>query len=348
MEYRRLGRSGIEVSEVCLGAMQFGVEAPEADSVRMLDTFAAAGGNFIDTAGVYGGGRSEEVLGRWLAGKQRGDFVIATKVYDPPTFGDNSRGSILAGVEASLGRLGTDYIDLYQVHIHDPLTPEEEVLQTLNGLVSAGKIRYFGVSNYPAYALQKSIDLARSRGWESYVSLQPQYNLLKRDVEWELLHICADEGLGVLPWGPLNAGWLSGRYRRGMDAPPDGTRIADFTSNQHDLGWQMQATEANWATLDVLFAVAERLDRTPAQVALRWLIQQPTVTAPILGPRSHEHLIDNLGAVGWTLDDACMDELTRSSARPLPYPQRVLRDSTRRARPPVEPALDDASGSRAR
>lgn len=334
MEYRPLGKTGMEVSELCLGAMQFGSETSEAESVRMLDAFADAGGNFIDTAGVYGDGRSEEVLGKWLAGKERADFLVATKVFDPRQKGRNSRQSIRTGVEGSLRRLGTDYIDLYQVHVFDIMTPESEVLSTLNDLISAGKVRYIGASNYPAYALQKSIDLARSHGWESYVTLQPQYNLLKRDAEWELLHVCANEGLGVIPWGPLNGGWLSGRYRRGMTAPPDGTRVADFTRNRHDLGWDMQANEANWATLDVVHAVAERSGRTPLQVALRWLSQQATVTAPIIGPRTFEQLEENLGAAGWALDDDMMRELTESSARPLPYPQRVLRDHARPPRPP--------------
>lgn len=331
-EFSRLGRTGLEVSELCLGAMQFGSETPTDQSIKILDHFADAGGNFIDTAGVYGQGRSEETVGQWLATQDRDDFVIATKVFDQRQYGRNTRQGILTGIDESLRRLGTDHVDLFQIHVFDPLTSDDEVLSTLSGVVAAGKARYIGVSNYPAYALQRSIDLARHRGWEQYATLQPQYNLLKRDAEWELLQVCFEEGLGVLPWGPLNGGWLSGRYRRGMDAAPDGTRIADFTRQRHELGWQLQASEANWATLDTLYEVADRTGRLPAQVALRWLSQQELVTAPIVGARTVERFQENLGATGWDLDGQAMAELTAASARALPYPQRVLRDSARRPR----------------
>ncbi|GAB3399304.1 hypothetical protein GCM10027569_01020 [Flindersiella endophytica] len=185
--------------------------------------------------------------------------------------------------------------------------------------------------------MQKSIELARANRWEAYASLQPQYNLMIRDVEWELAPICENEGLGLLPYSPLNAGWLSGRFRRGMTGPPDGTRIAEHTRDSHMLGWGSQATEANWATIDALVAVAEQVGRSPAQVALRWLSQQPVVTAPIIGPRTHRHLVDNLGAVGWTLDEESMRTLTDASDRPLPYPQRVLRSNARVPKPPYHP-----------
>ncbi|GAB3401815.1 hypothetical protein GCM10027569_07220 [Flindersiella endophytica] len=228
--------------------------------------------------------------------------------------------------------MGVEYIDLYQTHVFDPFTPETEVLSTLSELVRAGKVRYLGASNYPAWALQKAVDLARMHGWEPYVSLQPQYNLMIRHAEWELVPLCQNEGLGLIPWGPLNAGWLSGRIRRGMSGPPDGTRVAEFTADDHDLGWNRQTTEENWRLLDAVFAVAEQLGRTPAQVALRWLSQQPAVTAPIIGPRTIGHLTDHLGAVGWTLDSESVRILTEASDRPLPYPQWVLRDAARRPR----------------
>ena len=219
MDYRYLGKTGLKVSELCLGAMTFGREASEQESVQMLDRFVEAGGNFIDTADVYSRGASEEILGRWLAGKSRDDLVVATKVRwgtDDPTarrpnrFG-LGRKHIVAAVDASLKRLQTDYIDLYQVHMWDSVTPLEETLSTLDMLVRAGKIRYPGASNYSGWQLQKAVDLAKANGWQPYVSLQPLYNLLDRELEWELLPVCLNEGLGVMPWSPLRGGWLSGK-----------------------------------------------------------------------------------------------------------------------------------------
>ena len=208
MEYRFLGKTGLRVSELCLGAMTLGREVSEADSVRMLDRFVGAGGTFIDTADVYSRGGSEEILGRWLATKSRDDLVIATKVRwgtdDPAARRPNrfglGRKHIVAAVEASLKRLKTDFIDLYQVHMWDSVTPLEETLSTLDMLVASGKIRYAGASNYSGWQLQKAIDLARANGWHPYVSLQPLYNLLDREIEWELVPVCLNEGLGILPW----------------------------------------------------------------------------------------------------------------------------------------------------
>ncbi len=220
MEFRYMGRTGLKVSELCLGAMTFGREADEATSFAMMDRFVAAGGNFIDTADVYSQGVSETIVGRWLQGQARDQVVIATKARFSMGEGPNrvglSRKHLLHAVEDSLRRLGTDYLDLYQVHCWDPGTPLEETLSTLNQLVLQGKVRYIGVSNFKAYQLQKAIDLSRANGWEVMACLQPLYNLLDRTIEWELVEVCQNEGLGIIPWSPLRGGWLTGRYRRGM------------------------------------------------------------------------------------------------------------------------------------
>ena len=231
MNYRYLGKTGLKVSELCLGAMTFGREneATEEESFQMMDRFVAAGGNFIDTANVYSTGISEEIVGRWLKKQRRDDLVIATKVRFPMGTGPNdlglSRKHILSSVEASLRRLQTDYIDLYQVHCWDEKTPLEETLSTLNDLVRKGVVRYVGASNFAGWQLQRAIDLSRENGWEVLVCLQPQYNLLCRSTEWELIPLCRREGLGVIPWSPLRGGWLSGKFKRGMTAPPEGSRI---------------------------------------------------------------------------------------------------------------------------
>jgi aryl-alcohol dehydrogenase-like predicted oxidoreductase len=229
MEYRKLGKTGLKVSELCLGAMTFGRESTEEVGFQIMDRFADAGGNFIDTADVYTRGISEEIVGRWMKDKPRDNFIIATKVRfamgeDPNEVG-LSRKHILAGVEASLSRLGTDYIDLYQVHAWDSGTPLEETLSTLDSLVKSGKVRYTGASNFSGWQLQKAVDLSLHNGWEPFSCLQPLYNLLDRSTEWELMPVCLNEGLGVIPWSPLRGGWLSGKYRRGMTEPPKDSRV---------------------------------------------------------------------------------------------------------------------------
>jgi aryl-alcohol dehydrogenase-like predicted oxidoreductase len=328
MQYRYLGRTGLKVSELCLGAMTFGRESTEEVSHQMLDRFVEAGGNFIDTANVYSRGISEEILGRWLEGKQRDDFIIATKVRFSMGSAPNdlglSRKHILSAVEASLRRLKVSYIDLYQVHMWDPGTPLEETLEALHQLVQSGKVRYLGASNYAGYQLQKAIDLSRQWGWESFSCLQPLYNLLDRSFEWELLPVCEAEGVGVIPWSPLRGGWLSGKYHRGMSAPPPDTRIDEAAKQGWSESWNVYANERTWQVIDALLAVAEETQKTPAQVALNWLLQKPAITAPILGARTLEHLEDNLGATGWSLSFEQMARLDQASALPLPYPYDSL------------------------
>ena len=324
MEYRYLGATGLKVSELCLGAMTFGRESSEEESHAILNRFVEAGGNFIDTANVYSVGVSEEILGRWLSGTTRDDLVIATKVRFPMGKGPNevglSRKHILASVEASLRRLHTDYIDLYQVHCWDSKTPLVETLDTLNSLVRDGKVRYLGASNFSGWQLQKAIDISLQRGWEPFVCLQPQYNLLTRTPEWEVLPVCQEEGLGVIPWSPLRGGWLSGRFRRGMQGPPEDSRIALAEQRGWGERWSAYNNETTWRVLDALFAMAEEANRTPAQVAINWLLQRPTVTAPIIGARNLEQLEANLGAAGWSLTEAQMARLNQASDPGLPYP----------------------------
>lgn len=324
MEYRNLGRTGMKVSELCLGAMTFGRESSEKVSFQILDRFVEAGGNFIDTADVYTRGVSEEILGRWLKDKPRDDFIIATKVRFAMGEGPNdeglSRKHILSAVEASLRRLGTDYIDLYQVHRWDEDTPLEETLDALNGLVQSGKVRYIGASNFRGWQLQKAIDLSRQMGWEPFTCLQPLYNLLDRSIEWELLPVCLNEGVGVIPWSPLRGGWLSGKYRRGMTAPPKDTRVEVAEKEGWSESWSAYDNEHTWGVIDALFAAAEEAGKTPPQVALRWMLQRPAITAPIIGVRNMKHLEDNLGAVGWTLSEEQMEVLNASGEKQRPYP----------------------------
>lgn len=330
MDYTTLGRTGLQVSRLCLGSMTFGRESDEVSSHQMLDCFVAHGGNFIDTANSYGSGRSEEIVGKWLKGKNRQDLVVATKV----RFGDglNNRGlsrkHILDAVEGSLRRLNTDYIDLYQLHMWDFSTSLDETLSTLDSLVRNGKVRYLGVSNFSGWQLQKTIDTCHAMRWESISCLQPLYNLLDRETEWELMPVCINEGLGIIPWSPLRGGWLSGKFRREMSAPRAETRIRVNEQSERTWTeeWANYNTDHTWQVIDTLLAVAQEAGKSPAQVALNWLLQRPGVTAPILGVRTVEQLEDNLGTMGWSLNSEQMERLNNASDRRLPYPYELLRD----------------------
>jgi len=293
MEKRFLGQTGLQVSEVCLGTMSFGAGTDEPTAHRILDAFVDAGGTFIDTANAYNQGVSEEIVGRWLKTRDRDDLVIATKVYGEARPGEPTRGTgrkhVLAEVEASLRRLQTDFIDLYQAHVFDDATPFEEALSTFDSLVTAGKTRFIGASNYTGWQLQKSINLSQQHGWEPFASLQPLYNLLDRDAELELLPVCRNEGAGVIAWSPLAGGWLSGKYTRDLDRPPVGARISADE-------WARRGTDRTWRVIDTLREISADVDKTCAQVALRWILQQPGITGPIIGARTQEHLTDNPGS----------------------------------------------------
>ncbi|HET6661402.1 MAG TPA: aldo/keto reductase [Rubrobacter sp.] len=330
MEYRRLGSTGLMVSELCLGCMTFGREASEEDSKRLVDRFLDAGGNFIDTADVYSKGVSEEITGRTIKGV-RDEVVLATKVYFPMGEGPNdtglSRKHVTQGCEDSLRRLGTDYIDLYQVHCWDSATPLKETLSALTDLVRSGKVRYMGVSNFTGWQLVKSVCLSEANGLERFVCLQPQYSLVERNIEREILPICLEEGLGVIPWSPLGGGFLSGKYRR-EEEPPQGSRISEAVASMEE-HWDRRATDRNWRALDVAGRISEETGKSYAQISLNWLFRQDGVTAPIIGARTLEQLEDNLGASGWTLDEEQVEELSHASALEDVYPYRFIRNAQR-------------------
>lgn len=333
MEHRNLGSTGTMVSELCLGTMTFGRELDEEGSKEILNSFLGAGGNFIDTADVYEAGLSEEITGQALksAGVDREDVVLATKVRMPMGDGPNdvglSRKHIISGCEDSLRRLGTDYVDLYQVHMWDAATPLEETLSALTDLVRSGKVRYIGCSNYTAWQIMKALWVSDKEGFERFVTLQPQYSLVERNIERELLPACVEEGLGVLPWGPLGGGFLSGKYRRGEE-PPEDSRIAGASDDLEE-AWHRRAVERNWRTLGVMEDIAEETGKSFPQISLNWLLRQPGVTAPILGARKAEQLEDNLGATGWELDEEQVRRLSEASAIEDVYPYRMIEGGQR-------------------
>jgi aryl-alcohol dehydrogenase-like predicted oxidoreductase len=328
MEQRALGTSGLTVSSLALGTMTFGVETDEAGAVAQLDRFVEAGGTLIDTADVYGAGRSEEIVGRWLANRGgHDDLVIATKgrfpMGDSPLDRGAGRRHLQRAVEASLRRLGVDVIDLYQVHGWDQSVPLEETLQTLDDLVRAGTVRYVGLSNYTGWQLQRALRLAEKHGWTAPVSLQPQYNLLAREIEWELVPQCIEEGLGLLPWSPLGGGWLTGKYRRD-ERPSGSTRLGENPERGVE-AYDRRNTERTWAVIDRVAAVAEAHGCSLGQVALAWVRQRPSVSSVILGARTVDQLDDNLRSADVTLSDDEMDALSVVSAPGIAdYPYRML------------------------
>ena len=251
MDHTRLGATGLEVSRLCLGTMTFGREIGEADSHRLLDRFVAAGGTFIDTADGYSEGRSEEIAGSWLKGRDRQDLVVGTKVRfgSGPDRRGLSRKHLLDAVDASLRRLGTDYVDLYELHMWDYGTPLDETLRALDTIVRSCWVCCLGVSNVSGAQLQRGVDLCRAAGWEPLVSLQPLYNLLDRDAEWELIPVCVAEGLGVLPYSPLRGGWLTGKIRRGAE-PPAAPRIAATDSRIAATDSRVAATDQSGEAID--------------------------------------------------------------------------------------------------
>jgi aryl-alcohol dehydrogenase-like predicted oxidoreductase len=322
MKLKKLGRTGVLVSELCLGTMTFSWQTDEATSHRMLDRFVDGGGNFLDTSNVYSSGKSEEILGQWLSRHGREDIVLATKARFRTGEGANSLGlsrkHLLHAVRDSLRRLQTDYIDLLQVHAWDPLTPLEETFGTLNSLIEEGLVRYAGVSNYRAWQFEKALQLCRSRGWHEPVSLQPQYSLHARATEFELLPMCLAENIAVLPWSPLAGGFLSGKYKSGVRQPPAGTRIAD----SKDVEFYVRRFENDRANRIIrsVEAVASETGKTMAQVALNWLLCHPAVTAPIVGARSVDQLAENLGSTGWSLNGNQVTALNVASELEVTYP----------------------------
>ena len=319
MQYRTLGRSGTVVSTHCLGTMTFGAEADETASGDILTAFTAAGGTFVDTADVYSAGVSEEILGRWLRSHptEAAQLVVATKGRFPMGDGPNdhglSRRHLRTALEDSLRRLGSDHVDLYQLHASDEHTPLDETLRFLDDAVTAGKISYYGFSNFTGWQLTKAVHVAAAHGWSPPVTLQPQYNLLVRDIEHEIVPASLDAGLGLLPWSPLAGGWLSGKYER--DVPPTGaTRLGEDPARGMEAWEARNADDRTWQVVDAVRAVAEEVGVSASQVALAWLAARPAVTSVILGARTVEQLQDNLAAADLVLDDAHQQRLTDASA----------------------------------
>ena len=299
MQYTKLGSTGLDISRLCLGCMNFGsgetwMMNDRAASVDLIERALELGINFFDTANAYSQGESEEILGDVLADHDREELVIATKVYfgmgEGPNKGGLSRKHILDQVEASLERLGTDYIDLYQIHRWDDQTPIQETLSALDHLVDSGKVRYLGASTMAGWQFSKALYTADLEGLERFSCLQPEYNLVDRHEEANLLPICADEDVGVIPWSPLAGGFLTGKYEQANETP-DGTRADtdDYTRNRF--------TEENWQVLDAVRDIAATKDVTPAQVSLAWLLHRDVVDAPIIGPRRIDHLEENVEAL---------------------------------------------------
>jgi aryl-alcohol dehydrogenase-like predicted oxidoreductase len=321
MEYRKLGQTGLMVSELCLGTMTFGNEADEQTSKRITDRFVEAGGNFVDTANVYSRGVSEEITGRVIR-DYREDVVVATKFRFPMGEGPNDSGAsrkhIISACEASLRRLDTDYIDLYQIHCWDSSTPLEETLSALDDLVHAGKVRYIGCSNFTGWQIEKSVRVSEREGLARFDCLQPQYSLVVRDIEHEVLPVSREEGLGVIPWSPLAGGFLTGKYSR-EDAPPENTRMASWGDT-----WKRHATSEKFDIVDRVCEIADSRGKEPAQIALSWVKDRPGVTSPIIGARNVEQLDKNLGATGWSLEERELDSLEEVSAMSYAYPYNMI------------------------
>ncbi len=319
MRYRTLGHSGTVVSTQTLGTMTFGAESDEETSGAILTAFVEAGGTLVDTADVYSAGVSEEIIGRWLAQHptDAGQVVLATKGRFPMGAGPNdlglSRRHLRDALDASLRRLGVDHVDLYQMHAWDASTPVEETLRFLDDAVSAGKISYYGFSNYLGWQLTKAVHVARAHGWAPPVTLQPQYNLLVRDIEHEVVPAALDAGLGLLPWSPLAGGWLSGKYQRDVD-PSGATRLGEDPTRGMEAWAARNADERTWRVVDAVREVADARHATPSQVALAWLAARPAVTSVILGVRTTAQLADNLGAADLDLADDELARLTEVSA----------------------------------
>ncbi len=326
MEYRQLGNSGLKVPVLSFGTATFGGSneffqawgsTQVQEATRLVDICLEAGANLFDTAVVYSNGMSEEVLGKAVAGR-RDQVLIATKASFPMGPGPNDRGNtrfhLIRACEASLKRLGTDYIDIYQMHGFDALPPVEETLSALENLVTAGKVRYIGCSNFSGWHLMKSLSESERYGWSKYVSHQVYYSLIGRDYEWELMPLGADQKVGALIWSPLGWGRLTGKIRRGAPLPavsrlPMTAQMGPPVSDEHV-----------YKVVDALDAVAKETGKSLPQIALNWLLQKASVTSVIIGARNEEQLRQNLGAAGWNLTPEQVATLDAASAVTLPYP----------------------------
>lgn len=321
MDYRNFGRTGVRVSPLCLGCMMFGGRATEEESFKIVDLAIEAGINFLDTANVYGRGRSEEITGKALARNSKRDRVfLATKVHggmadDDPNMAGNHRRHILQQCESSLKRLQTDWIDLYQIHRPLSDTPIDETLRALDDLVRSGKVRYLGTSTFAAWQVVESLWVSKELGLNRFVCEQPPYNLLDRRIERELIPMARTYGIALIPWSPLAAGFLTGKYQRGQ-TPSEGR----WAQGKGPKGRALN--DAAYDLVDRLKEMAKAKNCTPSQLALAWCVQQPGITSPIMGPRSAEQLEDNLGAlnVQITSDDRAMiDQFSPAGDFVVPY-----------------------------
>ncbi len=337
MNYQLLGRSGLRVSDLCLGAMTFGEDwgwgAAKEEARKIYDTFREAGGNFIDTANIYTNGSSEKLVGEFIAG-HREEVVLATKYTNAvvgfsgkpgtdPNAGGNQRKNMVQAVEASLKRLGTDYIDLYWLHIWDGITPAEEVMRAFDDLVRAGKVLYVGISDTPAWEIAKSNTLAELRGWTRYVGLQIEYSLLERTVERELIPLAKDQKMTVLAWSPLRGGQLTGKYlpENVKESEADGARLHTAMMKGR---FDSDEEEKTAAIVREVIAVAEELGVSSAQVALAWLRYRPVPVIPIIGARKLEQLEDNIRSLEVTLSPAQLERLDKATAVPLGFPHDFM------------------------
>jgi 1-deoxyxylulose-5-phosphate synthase len=327
MQYRRLGHSGLIVSEVCLGTMAFGVNVDQATATAIVDQAFDAGVTFFDTANMYANGQSETMLGEALKGRRRG-AVVATKFHNPtgpfPTDGGISRAHIMQAIDDSLQRLQMDYVDVYYVHHVDSLTPHEEMLRAVDDLIRQGKVRYIACSNYEAWRLCDAYWTSVANGLHKFVCYQPQYSLVMRQIEFEHVPLCLEKGIGIVPWGPLASGFLAGKYQPGQRRV-EGTRSAE--------GWlfhQRFFSDKADETLATLLDVAQEVGKTPAQVALRWVLEQPGLSSVIAGARTPEQFRDSCGASSWRLEDEPLQRLNEVSAPEDRYPYQMERGSDAR------------------
>jgi aryl-alcohol dehydrogenase-like predicted oxidoreductase len=339
MEYRQLGRSGLKVPELCFGCGTFGgnnelfdawgATADIAEATKMVTICMDSGVNLFDTADIYSEGRSESVLGGAIRNLRREELLISTKATFRQGNGPNDVGSsrfhLTRSLEASLKRLGTDYVDIYHMHEVDGLTPIEETLSTLDGFVRDGKVRYIACSNYSGWQLMKALSVSERYGWSRFVAQQVYYSLVGRDYEWELMPLGQDQGVGALIWSPLGWGRLTGKIRRGAGIPKESRLNSKLAV---DIGPQVPE-EYLYDVVDGLDAVAQETGRTVPQVALNWLLRRPTVSSVIIGARNEQQLRQNLGAVGWSLTPEQVATLDAASERPVAYPywhQRQFRE----------------------
>lgn len=328
MKYAPIGRSGLITTNLTLGSMLFGENSarttPEAEAKRIMDRYFDAGGNHIDAANVYAEGRSEEIIGRHLGGRRQ-RTILATKVRfpmgDDPNQSGLSRLHIIESVHDSLRRLQTDYIDLLYLHCWDPITPLEETLRALDDIVTSGKVRYLGISNFKAWQLMKAQMITRQEGYAPFVAAQYQYSLVKRDLEYEFADLCASEGLGLLPWGPLGGGFLSGKYA--PDQAPTEGRIAT-TADHTEESWERRNNAQNWDVLKVVDEIANSHNSSHVAVALAWLLAKEIVPSVIIGARTFSQLEQNLDAADLQLNTEEIAKLDEVSQLPELYPYRMI------------------------